>query len=183
MLKYSDHDLVNTIIHEATHSTIFIENNADFNERLASFVGNKGTELFYMELEGPTSPKLATIKSENSDETLFSSFISKELKILELFYKNNTNKDETERQLQFHKIKERFQVEIKPQLKTNLYKNFDSNNLNNASLLLYKTYVEDLDDFDKLYLFTKNNMDAFFEKIRTLEKSKNPADDLKKLLN
>lgn len=55
MLRYKDHDLVNTIIHEITHTTIYIKNNSDFNEQLAVFIGNKGTELFYKDLEGPDS--------------------------------------------------------------------------------------------------------------------------------
>jgi len=48
MLRYQNHDLVNTIIHETVHATIYIKNNADFNERLATFIGNKGAELFYL---------------------------------------------------------------------------------------------------------------------------------------
>jgi predicted aminopeptidase len=182
MLNYSEHNLVNTIIHESTHATIFIESNADFNERLASFIGNKGTELFYAQEEGKDSLILELIKSENSDENLFSTFITGEIKLLENYYKNTTTKDELERQKQFQNIKDKFQKEIKPHLKTSLYKNFDSINLNNARLLLFKTYVEDLSDFEKLFTLADNNIDTFFIKIKTLEKSKDPTSDLKKLI-
>jgi predicted aminopeptidase len=47
MLRYKDHDLVNTIIHENVHATLYIKSEADFNERLAAFVGNIGTQYFY----------------------------------------------------------------------------------------------------------------------------------------
>lgn len=182
MLNYSEHNLVNTIIHESTHATIFIKSNADFNERLASFVGNKGTELFYTQLEGQDSPKLKLIKLENDDENLFSTFISEEIKELEEFYKNNTSKDENERQQKFQKIKDKFTKEIKPHLKTKLYNKFATTNLNNARLLLYKTYVEDLSDFEKLFVQSKNDFDLFFSNIKILEKSEDPTHDLKKLV-
>lgn len=182
MLNYSEHNLVNTIIHESTHATIFIKSNADFNERLASFVGNKGTELFYINLEGLNSPKLELIRQENNDEALFSKYISSEIKDLEEFYKNDTSKDENLRQKQFDKIKDKFKKEIKPKLKSNLYKNFDTISLNNARLLLFKTYVEDLSDFEKLFSISNNDFDSFFAKIKTLESSKDPNRDLKKLL-
>ena len=47
MMSYSDYDLVNTIIHETVHATIFIKNQADFNERLATFVWDLGAQLFF----------------------------------------------------------------------------------------------------------------------------------------
>ena len=42
MLAYSDYDMVNTIIHETVHTTIYIKSNANFNERLASYLGDLG---------------------------------------------------------------------------------------------------------------------------------------------
>jgi predicted aminopeptidase len=184
MLNYDETNLVNTIIHESTHATIFIKGNADFNERLATFVGNKGTELFYLMLEGPNSAKIELIKLENNDENLFSNFISKEIKKLETFYKNNIskNENENERQIQFQKIQENFKNDIKPLLKTNLYKNFGTLKLNNARLLLFKTYVEDLSDFEKLYSLSKNDINIFLTKIKSLESSTDPVKDLKKLI-
>jgi predicted aminopeptidase len=71
MLRYKEHDLVNTIIHEIVHTTIYIKNNADFNEKLAVFIGAKGSEMFYRDLEGEHSKTLELIKNENADDVLF----------------------------------------------------------------------------------------------------------------
>lgn len=82
MLQYKDYDLVNTIIHETVHATLYIKHEADFNERMAVFLGNKGAEMFYLKQEGPNSPTLATVKNENADDKLFSSWLSVKLKQL-----------------------------------------------------------------------------------------------------
>ena len=47
MVRYKDEDLVNLIIHESVHATLYVKSSADFNERMAVFLGNKGTEAFY----------------------------------------------------------------------------------------------------------------------------------------
>ena len=46
MMRYEDHDLVELIIHETVHATIFIKNQVDFNEQLATFIAQEGTKLF-----------------------------------------------------------------------------------------------------------------------------------------
>ncbi len=104
MLTYSDHDLVNTIIHESVHATLYIKNSADFNERLAVFLGNKGTELYYLETEGADSKTIKLIKEENEDDLIFSKFISQKIIDLEMWYKNNKSIDESLRTEQFDKI-------------------------------------------------------------------------------
>ncbi|WP_409478085.1 aminopeptidase [Pseudobdellovibrio sp. HCB154] len=181
MLRYKDHDLVNTIIHEITHTTVYIKHNADFNERLAVFIGNKGTEMFYKKLEGQDSPTVKTILAEYEDDKLFSSFISEQIKQLEAWYKSNSEQNEKLRQEQFEKIKEAFKAQVSPKIKAGSYSRFLTETMNNATLGLMRTYMEDLSDFEKLYAKCGDNMDQFIEKVKTLEKSDDPAADLKKL--
>ncbi|MFN9068049.1 MAG: aminopeptidase, partial [Bdellovibrionales bacterium] len=47
MLRYEERDLVETLIHELVHTTFWVKNSVDFNERLASFLGQKGALIFY----------------------------------------------------------------------------------------------------------------------------------------
>lgn len=44
MLERSVGDLANLIIHEMSHATIFVKDSIDFNENLATFIGDRGTE-------------------------------------------------------------------------------------------------------------------------------------------
>lgn len=189
MIKYREHDLVNTVIHETVHTTLYIKNSADFNERLAVFIGNKGTELFYLNKEGLNSPTLQKIKNENDDDQIFSKFISAEIINLEHWYKENSanndpNKNadiESTREKRFIEIQDRFQKNILPQLKSDNYLSFAKNKLNNAKLLLYKTYNQDLIDFELLYKKANQDIPTFIELCKSFEKSENPNEQLKKM--
>lgn len=183
MLRYKDHDLVNTIIHEIVHTTLYIKNNAEFNERLAVFIGNKGTEMFYSEYEGPHSKTLETIKNENEDDALFSNFVNMKLSDMKNWYQaHGVEKDENARQQMFDGILLSFQNDLKPKLKTNSYFKFEKEKMNNARMSLYKTYMQNLDDFELIYKKLNSDLLAFIDAMKTLEKSKNPNEDLKKLL-
>jgi predicted aminopeptidase len=46
-LRSDSVSLVNTVIHELVHNTVFIRNHVDFNESLASFIGARGASVFY----------------------------------------------------------------------------------------------------------------------------------------
>ncbi|KYG63433.1 aminopeptidase [Bdellovibrio bacteriovorus] len=184
MLRYDDYTLVNTIIHETVHATLYIKNSADFNERLATFLGNKGAEQFYLKREGPNSPTLKEIQKESSDSKTFSKFISAELKDLENWYKNlpSNKRDEAQRLRRIHEIQDKFVKEIQPQMLTDNYAKFPELKLNNARLLVYKTYMQDLSEFEKLYELVGSNYSRFIETCKSLEKSKDPNQGLKDLI-
>ncbi len=183
MLRYKDHDLVNTIIHEITHTTIYVKNNSDFNERLAVFIGGKGSEMFYKELEGENSPTLKLISEENEDDKLFSEFITKELKDLEKWYIDNpqaaTAKDETARTARLNLIHTNFETQLAPRLKTNSYQKFTKEKMNNARMGLYKTYMQGLNDFEDAYKRHGSDLLKFIDVIKGLEDSKDPERDLR----
>lgn len=184
MLRYEDYDLVNTVIHETVHATLYIKHAADFNERLATFLGNKGAELFYLKKEGPDSATLKKIKLENEDNKLFSQFISRELEQLEVWYKSLPERERSEesRMTRIREIQTKFLTEVAPLLKTENFKRFPEAQLNNARLLVYKTYMQDLEDFERLYEKVGGNYQAFVEKCHSLESAKDPAKALKALI-
>jgi predicted aminopeptidase len=74
-----------------------------------------------------------------------------------------------------------FTNKLKPTLKTNTYFKFEKEKMNNARLGLFKTYMENLDDFEVLYKKLNGDLLKFIEVVKTLEKSDNPEEDLKKL--
>ena len=53
MLHYRDADLASLVIHEMTHATVWIPGDINFNESLASFVGDAGAILFFKSKFGP----------------------------------------------------------------------------------------------------------------------------------
>lgn len=52
MLRLSDGALVETLLHELVHATAFVASDADFNEGVASFVGEEARVRFFAETEG-----------------------------------------------------------------------------------------------------------------------------------
>ncbi len=47
MLRSSEERLVETVIHELVHATVFVKSQPDFNEGVANFIGEEATVLFY----------------------------------------------------------------------------------------------------------------------------------------
>jgi predicted aminopeptidase len=182
MLKYKDHDLVNTIIHESVHATLFIKSEADFNERLATFLGNKGMEMFYKEKEGPDSQTLLIARNENKDEKIFSKFITEEIKSMESWYVNQSVQKEELRQSRLKEITARFKLSVKEKLVTESYSRFDTVELNNARLIVYKTYLQDLSDFEELYNLSGNDFVQFLEVCKKLESHEKPSQGIKDLI-
>ncbi len=185
MTSYEDSDLVNTIIHETVHSTIYIPNNANFNERLATYLGDLGARLFYQQKDPELYAKVAQlIDDDDADQKLFSQFISQQIKDLESWY--STHKEDsdllTEREKQFEKMKTEFVTSIQPKLKTKRYARFNESEINNARLLGFKLYINDLEDFQKLNDYFKSDFSKILEFCKSLEKEKNPEESLKKFI-
>ncbi len=185
MLTYKDHDLVDTIIHETVHATIFVKSEADFNERLATFIGNKGTEAFYKKREGDASPTLKTIKADSVDQKIFGEFMKRELDSLEAWYKERKEKGlaftEEERVARIKAIQEHFLSDVKPKLEQkDSYSKFETAELNNARLLNYRLYFEDLSQFEKVFVKLGSDFTKMLAYCKSLEKSDDPVADLKR---
>lgn len=187
MLNYSDHDLVNTIIHELVHTTLFIKDNIDFNERLAVFVANKGTELFYMEREGPTSKTVKLIQDENDDDAVFSKFITGELTQLKKWYEQFDHTkllpDEDKeilRQERLTLIATHFESDLKSKLKTSSYNKVFNKKFNNADLGVFNTYMKDLNIFEIVFKKNGSHIGKFLKKCEELENVENPEKELVK---
>jgi predicted aminopeptidase len=181
MLDYRDHELVNTIIHETVHATIYIKSAADFNEQLASFIGDKGAELYFLHKEGPNSQALAAIHADSYDQKLFSDFISKEIQDLDLWYnsKKGYELNEVEREKRLADIQDKFRTNVQPLFRNrNSYSKFTKTKLNNAQLLTYKLYLNDMSDFEAVF----NRLDKNFFRMLTFCKSLESAPDPKAAL-
>ena len=58
VLDYSPGDLAELLIHEFTHGTIWFKDQVDFNEAMATFVGQEGAADFLAQHFGPDSAEL-----------------------------------------------------------------------------------------------------------------------------
>lgn len=71
MLHRSEGDLANLIIHEMSHATIFVKDSVDFNENLATFIGDRGAEKFLIHKYGPDSQEYKRYINEDADYLKF----------------------------------------------------------------------------------------------------------------
>ncbi|MCM2280542.1 MAG: aminopeptidase [Bdellovibrionaceae bacterium] len=176
MLRYQDHDLVNTIIHETVHATLYVKSKADFNERLATFIGNVGTMMFYQSREGEASATVDRIRRENADDQTFSTFISNEIDELTKWYEERKGQSIPEdlRQARIAEIRARYEERIRPQISEGDYRGFTQGELNNARLLNYRLYFEDLSDFEAVYRKLGSDLKSFLAFCKTLEDADEP---------
>ena len=185
MTAYDDADLVETVIHETTHATLYIKSNADFNEQLATFVGTKGMEAYFQSKEGPDSPTVKEAHLITEDAHTFADFISSEIKIVEDFYAKNKGSATLlqDREKVFEALKDHFKTQCIPKLKTDNYKYFGQMKINNAVLIGYKTYYQDLGKFQRAFDKLGQSWPKFFEYFKSLRKSEDPEKDLKNFLD
>ncbi len=183
MLNYDDEVLTETLIHELVHTTVWIKDSVDFNERLASYLGQKGAELFYLKKEGPDSPTYKNMQNVTADDKIFSAFITSEVKELDEWYQSLSTQEKTaeNKDARIRKIQEKFKLTIKPKLKSKNWKRFDEAKLNNARLMMYRTYMSDFSAFDRLWEISNKDFPSFVEKCKSLISSKNPDEDLTKV--
>jgi len=151
-MKWDVGSLANLILHEMTHSTCYFKGNTDFNEQMATFVGNQGSILFLSEKYGPESPEVLQAIQSQHDDLLFSRWIDQACEQLSEFYQRKISKEQKleGRKEVFRSLQEEFK-NIKPLFQTDTYETFDEKPLNNAILLGHREYYQRLETFETAY--------------------------------
>ena len=177
MLAYPERHFVVTVFHELTHTVLFFSGKIDFNERFAEFVGRKAAEIFYREREGENSETVQLMRAEWADELAFSSYMEKEYKLLDQWYKDHKGEnDPAAKKKRIREIQERFQKNILPNMNTSRYDYFPDMELNNAILLSYRTYTNKMGEFEQLFALLNEDMEAFIGYCARFEDAENPGE-------
>ncbi len=75
MLKRTEGQLAELIIHELTHATLYLPGSVDFNENFATFTGEQGALLFLAAHFGKSSPELKAYIDLQHDEEIFGQYM------------------------------------------------------------------------------------------------------------
>jgi predicted aminopeptidase len=86
MLKRREGSLANLILHELTHGTLFVKNDLELNENLASFVGDLGAIRFLKQKYGPDSKQLSDYEFSKKYNDAYAQHILGGVKILDSLY-------------------------------------------------------------------------------------------------
>jgi predicted aminopeptidase len=173
MLEWEKATLASVILHEMTHATIYFKGETDFNEQMATFVGNRGAIDFLLGKYGPGSREVREAIQSQEDDLLFSRWIEQAYRQLSEFYERAEPKEEKirGREALFQSLKESFQ-EVKERFKTNGYKEFERTEINNAVLVAYRRYVHQLERFDHLYEYLGKDLRKVVQLFREIRESK-----------
>lgn len=179
MLRYEDHDLVELILHETVHTTLYISSAAEFNERMATFLGEAGMKLFYLKKEGRDSPRLAKAEKDSADQRIFSVFITREIESLKKWYGEHKGFNPEQKRARLKEIQTHFSTEVRPKIQADGYKDFEKRVLNNAYLLGLQTYMYSLEDFQKLFEHFGGDFRKTMEYLKGLESDPHPEKTLR----
>lgn len=86
MLEASEARLIELVIHESTHTTVFLSGRAGFNESFATFIGQQGTLNLLARLYGPRSPEVRHAQASFVRHRRFAQLISELYGRLEKLY-------------------------------------------------------------------------------------------------
>jgi predicted aminopeptidase len=171
MLQWDEATLANLILHEMTHTTIYFKGKTDFNEQMATFVGNRGAIDFLTERYGKGSQEVVEAIHNQEDDLLFSRWIDQACQRLSNFYSKDITREEKIRGREeiFGSLKEEFET---ISFKTDCYKNFGKKDLNNSVLLAYRRYIHRLDNFQAVYEHLGNDLKRMIEFLKEIRTSR-----------
>ncbi len=177
MLDDSDGGLASTIIHEMVHATIWITDNVDYNENLASFIADTAAFNFLAYKYGLHSEQYNTYRDSEYDYKKYSKHMLRGAKTLDSLYASFSHdlsesvKKEKKKE-QIEKIVNSLDTLSLRRVKTPS-KRFSKRLPNNAYFMGFRHYHSKLpvfrDEFEKLYHGNLRNYIKFL-------KTKHPKD-------
>jgi predicted aminopeptidase len=189
-LKHAELDIVNTVLHESVHTTVWIPDHVDFNESLANFFAHQVTVQFFDRLArtceekkfSGCAPHMVDVALDDLHaEFELSRIVTSLYTSLDELYKSGKSREE--------KLKTRgeiFERELGPHRESLArLKYFTA--INNAQVMQFKLYLTGFDLFKGLYDRKLGDPKAFLQemtairdKIQAAEGAKpNPFDLLK----
>lgn len=153
MKDYSVYSMASLIIHEQTHATIFLKNQIQFNEELATFIGNEGALQFVRDKYGTDSEYYTNLLNYREDlDTYFTLFRCLYDELNAVYEKDVSREYKLERKEEiFRSFKGRIIAEYNTLFKTDSFKNIEKIQLNNAYVLSINRYTGGLSLFYELY--------------------------------
>jgi predicted aminopeptidase len=149
-------DLANVILHESVHATLYFNGQSYFDESVANFVADRLTPEYLKSERGASSPELVTyLKSEKDylerEKILHNAYLD-----LDRIY-SSAMKDQ-------EKLAKK--AKILADLKAKLGLKRD---INNATLIQYKTYNTGAAQFDALYASCGKDLKRFLGALQSLK--------------
>ena len=169
MKDYSEYQIANLLIHEQTHATIFRKGQGDFNENLATFVGDQGALEYLRYRHGNDSALLAQVRDETADRAVFARKLQELYDALNTAYGDGTLGPEDKRQRKaaiISQFKDDWEATYAREFRTDRYRWIARAEINNAFIMTFRNYVSDQDEFKKRYEESGRNLRKMIESLK-----------------
>jgi len=178
MLDGSPGRLVETVLHELVHATVFVKSQPDFNEGAASFVGQEASVLFYQDGPGDDGEPEAAVRrrAEVRDGRRLAEALLEFREQVQALYDEAPDQDVSERRATL-------ESEGRARLAALQLDTRDAGlisermRLNDACLALRGTYSRDLDRHAEVLGRLGGELPLFIEQLRGVKDSKDPRAD------
>lgn len=172
MLEDTEDEIVELILHELTHSTLYVNGQGDFNESLASFVGREGALEFIARKWGVDSPVYRRAADRFADEDKIDAFMHELFEEFDAYYKSSPPDVAAGREKMWAAAQERFR-ELQKEFKVVRYDWVLKVAVNNAILLSRRRYGR-TDLFRKHFDAAGRDWEKFFEAMTRIAKAGDP---------
>jgi predicted aminopeptidase len=185
MTDYSPYALADLIIHEQTHATIFIKNEIQFNEELATFVGREGALAFLRDRYGVGSAAYGQALAALEDWEAFRDRVIDLHDRLDRIYRLEADRETilAEKARVVEEFNRRLISDAPKLFHTDRFLGFEGIPANNAYIMSFVRYTQDLDLFYKLYETKGRDLRLTVEVLKQLKTTKgSPKETLKRLI-
>ncbi len=148
-------DLVNTVIHESVHATVYVNGQSYFNESLANYVAGKLTDVYLFRKYGEKAPRTVAYLKEEKRGDEAEKRLHEAYEELSRIYSSAA--PDSEKLDEKNKILANLMAEL--HLKRPI---------NNATLIQYKTYNTGEEAFEALYLSCGKTWPCFIQRMKEL---------------
>jgi predicted aminopeptidase len=161
------------IIHEQTHATIFIKNEVQFNEELATFVGREGALAYLRDRCGMDSEAYREALASLQDRSAYRKRVIELYHRLERIYNRTTDRETIlgQKLRVVEQFNRRLCSEAKEFFHTDRFRSFPGIPANNAYIMSFVRYSLDLELFYRLYETKQRDLKATVEALKQLNQA------------
>ena len=176
MLKWSNHRLAETVLHELAHATLWIRGSVKFNESFANFFGDEAAMRYMTARHGPESVQVRSAKRLDEDLARWRALLRTLYQELETLYQDTALSDPdklTAKQALFDSMGGRVAAASMHD-PARFQRVVERGPWNNARMMQYRTYNHNRDRFQTLLDQSDGDLLRFIERIREVTRG---ADD------
>lgn len=155
MLKFSEGKLARLLLHELTHTNIYVKDSVTWNENFATFIGNHAAIGYLSKKYGCESAEVKEMNRFLSSMNTLNQFFKVKAEELDELYKSNQGLPDEQKQILktafFQNMKEEWNhLPIEERTKNRLNQRFNEGRIDNNFLLTYMTYTSQLAQLNEI---------------------------------